>query len=167
MNTEFFKQYGAAERQDSLVKLSSKNYVVFYGFGKDQSDAETGFNYRKNYDHKPSIEEIHADIINLIDHNTDQAILSGFSWSGKPVYLSSENQFNFKAAYDLCVQTEGKNLPIKFKLGEDEEGKVVYNTFTTISAFTDFYTKTIAYINTTLNNGWSEKDSIDLTKYEI
>ena len=37
-----------------------------------------------------------------------------------PVWLSSENQFNYKAAYDLAVQTGGATLPVTFKFGTDE-----------------------------------------------
>ena len=28
------------------------------------------------------------------------------------IWLSSENQFNYKVAYDLALQTNGANLPI-------------------------------------------------------
>ena len=82
------------------------------------------------------------------------------------MYLSTENQFNYKAAYDVAVQTEGQTLPVKFKLGEDEEGQPVYHTFNSLSSFTDFYTRAIAYINQCLNEGWDEKDNFDWTPYE-
>jgi hypothetical protein len=62
---------------------------------------------------------------------TDYKIVSGFKWKEKPVWLSSENQFNFKAAYDLAKQTDGANLPVMFKIGE-ENGDPVYYTFETI-----------------------------------
>jgi hypothetical protein len=34
-----------------------------------------------------------------------------------PVWLSTENQFNYKAAFDLATQTGGKSLPVTFKFG--------------------------------------------------
>ena len=37
----------------------------------------------------------------------DEKIVSGFVWRDMQVWLSSENQFNYKAAYDLAVQTKG------------------------------------------------------------
>ena len=161
MNSEFFKIYGAKERQDGIVVLSSNKACIYVGFGKDSEDAESGYNWRKDYDHIPTIAEVKADIEELINAHTDAKILTGFSWNGKPVYLSSENQFNFKAAYDLAVQTSGKTLPVKFKLGEDRRGNAVYHTFEDLAEFTDFYTKAIAYVSDCLNEGWEEKDSID------
>jgi hypothetical protein len=109
----------------------------------------------------PTVEELKTDIEDTVNALTDEKILKGFSWNGKNVYLSSENQFNFKAAYDLAVQTQGATLPVKFKLGEDAEGKPVYHTFEDMDEFTDFFTKAIAYVNQTLNDGWLKKDAVD------
>lgn len=111
-------------------------------------------------------DEIKEAILADINAQTDEKILSGFIWNDKPVWLSSENQFNFKAAYDLAVQTQGQNLPVKFKLGENEEGEPVYHTFEDMTEFTDFYTKAIAFINQCLNEGWERKDAIDWSDYE-
>ena len=94
----------------------------------------------------------------------DAKILNGFIWNEKPVYLSSENQFNFKAAYDLSVQTQGRNLPVTFKLGE-QDGTPIYHTFEEMAEFTDFYTKAVTFINTTLAEGWAKKDSFDWSLY--
>ena len=44
-----------------------------------------------------------------------------------PVWLSTENQYNYKAAYDLAVQTGGETLPVTFKFGSDEQPE--YHTF--------------------------------------
>lgn len=81
------------------------------------------------------------------------------------VWLSSENQFNYKAAYDLAVQTGGQNLPIVFKFGATDEP--VYHTFSTVEELSDFYLKAMTYINTVLAEGWAEKDAIDWEKYKI
>jgi hypothetical protein len=68
------------------------------------------------------------------------------------VWLSTENQFNYKAAYDLAVQTQGATLPVMFKFGTTD--KPVYYTFEDMETFTDFYTKAIHYVNTNLSEGW-------------
>jgi hypothetical protein len=68
------------------------------------------------------------------------------------VWLSSENQFNYKAAYDLAVQTGGASLPVKFKFGTTEDP--VYYTFTNINDLSDFYMSAMRYINQTLDQGW-------------
>lgn len=157
-NTEFFKCYGAEQRQDSLVRLSATNYLLIFGFG---TDGEQGYNMRKYYDHKPTASELKADIEALINEQTEQAIVGGLVWNGKPVWLSQENQMNFKNAYDLAVQTEGATLPLKLKVGEDAEGKTVYHTFNSLTAFKDFISKTTQHVIACLQEGWREKDGVD------
>lgn len=152
------KIYGAEGRQDGLYKIGREKYELIFGYGQD---GDNGFNYRKRYKYIPTAEELKADIEATINAETDEKILTGFSWNGKNVYLSSENQFNFKAAYDLAVQSGGASLPIKFKLGEEANGAPVYHTFERMDEFSDFYTKAIAFVNITLNEGWLEKDAVD------
>jgi hypothetical protein len=81
------------------------------------------------------------------------------------IWLSTENQFNYKAAYDLAVQTNGANLPIVFKFGDDNE--TVYHEFNDLNEMSEFYMASIAYIQNTLAEGWQKKDSIDWTFYTI
>ena len=161
--SEFYK-VGAEKRQDQVIKIGVKNYLLIYGYGTDEDG--NGYNFRKNYDHKPTKTELKEDITQLIDGITDSKILQGFRWNEVSVYLSTENQMNFKAAFDLNMQTGGLMLPVKFKLGEDTEGNAVYHTFENMEDFTDFYTSAVSYINQCLNEGWSEKDSLDMSSYE-
>ena len=101
----------------------------------------------------------------FINAETDWKIKSGFTWNDYKVWLSSENQFNYKAAYDLAVQTNGASLPVTFKFGDNDNP--VYHEFTTLEELTDFYTKVLQYINTTLKEGWDKKDSIDWSLYNL
>lgn len=158
------KIYGSNVRQDGLYKIGFDKYQLIYGFGEDENG---GWNWRHTFDHKPTLNEIKEIIINQINAGVDEKILSGFVWNKKPVWLSSENQMNFKSAYDITVQTGGMTLPIKFKLGEDENGEPVYHTFTKIEPFSDFILNAFAYINTTLNEGWKEKDNINWDSFDI
>ena len=150
------KCFGAEERHDQLIMLGTGKCVLVYGHGEEDGQ---GFDYRHRFDHRPTASEVLKVITDHVDSLTDQKILTGFRWHGKNVYLSSENQFNFKAAYDVAVQTEGAQLPIKFKLGEDAEGLPMYHTFNSMNAFTDFYTGAISFIQQTLAAGWEEKDA--------
>ena len=152
------KVFGATVRNDQLIVHGTGKAILIYGYGEEDGQ---GFDYRHVFNSKPSRDELKKVIEAHINELTDQKILSGFIWNGKKVWLSSENEFNFKAAYDLAVQTNGETLPIKFKLGEDENGDPVYHTFTKMSAFSDFYTSAIAFINQTLIEGWEEKDNVD------
>lgn len=150
------KCFGAEERRDQLIVLGTGQCVLIYGHGEEDGQ---GFDYRHRFDHRPTASEVLKVITDHVDSLTDQKILTGYRWQGKNVYLSSENQFNFKAAYDVAVQTEGAQLPIKFKLGEDADGLPMYHTFNSMNAFTDFYTGAISFIQQTLAAGWEEKDA--------
>ena len=112
--------------------------------------------------HKPSEDEIKQTVLGWFNERTDIVILSGFEWNGMPVWLSSENQFNYKAAYDLAVQTDGATLPVTFKFGNEEP---CYHTFDTVEELTDFYTKAMLHIQHTLADGWKKKDAFNVEQY--
>lgn len=59
--------------------------------------------------HKPTDEEIKDLVRKWYNQQTDAAILSGFSYEGASVWLSQENQYNYKAAYDLGRPDGRKN----------------------------------------------------------
>lgn len=113
---------------------------------------------------KPRLGDVQQAILNDINTKTDKFILSGFVWKDMNIWLSTENQFNYKAAYDLAIQTNGATLPVVFKFGTAENP--VYYEFKDLDTITDFYTKAMFYINTTLKEGWELKDSIDWSIYE-
>lgn len=119
----------------------------------------------EEFDHKPTDEEIKAIVIVWYNRQTDQAILSGFEYEGNLVWLTSENQFNYKAAYDLAVQTSGATLPVTFKFGTDEQP--VYRVFDTLEELTDFYVSAIRYVQETLEAGWKRKNAFDLELYKL
>lgn len=150
------KCYGTEERHDQLIVLGTGQCVLIYGHGEEDGQ---GFDYRHRFDHRPTAAELLEVINDHVDSLTDQKILTGYRWQGKNVKLSSENQFNFKAAYDLAVQKDGKTLPVKFKLGNDADGLPVYHTFNSMNAFADFYTGATNFILQTLAAGWVEKDA--------
>lgn len=151
------------------IRIHGKRTIVSYDFQEVGDGVNATWNelyYSQREKVYPAFEKVKNDIIADINAKTDEKILSGFVWNNKPVWLSSENQFNFKAAYDLAIQTNGKSLPVKFKLGETVDGEPVYYTFEDVEEFADFYTKAIAFINQCLNDGWELKDSIDWSVYE-
>lgn len=101
----------------------------------------------------------------FLNTETDARIVSGFSWNDIPVWLSSENQFNYKAAHDIAVQTNGANLPITFKFGTDD--KPVYHEFETVDELSDFYMQAMTYIMQVLSEGWTLKDSMSYGQYSL
>ena len=149
------KVYGTETRHDELIMFGKRRAVLIYGYGMED---DRGYDYRHTFDHIPTEEEVLEIITAHVNALTDEKILSGFVWNGKNVWLSSENQFNFKAAYDFAYQTNGLNLPIKFKLGESDNVPIYY-VFEDMDTFGDFLSKVFGYINETLNIGWIEKDA--------
>ena len=112
------------------------------------------------FDHKPVKEELTKLITDEINARTNHKIIEGLTWNDMPVWLSTENQLNFKAAYDLAVQAGGQNLPVTFKLGEDADGKAVYHTFATTEEITSFYNAIVEHIHSCLERGWKAKEKV-------
>ena len=69
------KIYGSNERQDSLIKVG-KGYYMYYGFGKDNEDAEHGYNYRHKFDHRPTLDEVKEQVLAAIDMETKDRIIN-------------------------------------------------------------------------------------------
>jgi len=86
-------------------------------------------------------------------------------WKDMPIWLSTENQFNYKAAYDCARDTAGQSLPVKFKFGTDEEP--VYYTFTTFEELQEFYMTSLQFVQQVLDEGWAEKDGLDLSVFTL
>lgn len=127
---------------------------------------DTGVNYmEEEFLYQPSFPEIKELITDWYNQSIDKKILSGFVWQDYPVWLSTENQFNYKAAYDLALQTEGATLPVTFKFGSDEQP--VYHEFSTIEELKDFYLQSVAFVQGILKQGWIDKDTFDFTPYQV
>lgn len=118
--------------------------------------------------YKPTLDEIKTLIIDYYNKLCDYEITSGFIYEGMSVWLSTENQMNYKAAYDVQVQSNGvtlKERPLKFKFGTNDNPQ--YKVFDNLEELTDFYLNALYYIQSTLNKYWDIKDNIDWSKYEI
>lgn len=103
-----------------------------------------------------SLDIVKTAILNDINSRVKTAIISGFVWNEKPVWLSEENQLNFSQAV----------VPATLKIGEQEDGSPIYETFdtkTTLKAFNDACS---LWRQQCLSEGYSEKDAIDWTPYE-
>lgn len=130
-----------------------------------ESENGTASYMEEEFGHKPTDDEIRSTVISWYNGQTDEAILSGFSYGDVPVWLSSENQFNYKSAYDLAVQTDGATLPVTFKFGTDT--LPIYRKFETLKELTEFYTAAMKYIQSALAEGWKKKDAFDLDLYRV
>lgn len=121
------------------------------------TETENGAEWMEHdFDHRPTADEIKALFVGLVNERVQQSILTGFTYGDKPVWLSEENQLNFRSA---------PTVPVRFKLGENIDGTPVYHTFTTQKELTAFNKAVADHIAACLNEGWNEKDAFDVEPY--
>ena len=78
----------------------------------DYQETETPEGVQRSYmeetfDHLPALAEIKVVINEWYNRKITDTIESGYVWNGLKVWLSMENQMNYKTAYDLALQTGG------------------------------------------------------------
>lgn len=131
----------------------------------DINESESGVSYiEEDFKGKPSIDQIKFVITSYINQRVVDEIISGMVWKGHRIWLSQENQNNYKSAFDLAVHTRGSNLPYRIKAeGVDSE----YYTFDTVEDITDFIVSVNSHISSVLEAGWKAKDSINWDQYTI
>ena len=116
----------------------------------------------ESFDHQPSAEEIETLVTTWYNAETTKKIVTGFRWEGHQVWLTNENQLNYKVAHDLAVQTNGKNLPVVFKFDYN-----YYHQFSTVEELQKFYVAYTCYVQKTLQEGWTKKDGVDFNVYNL
>lgn len=161
------KIYGAVERFDGIQKIGRTTYEVFFGFGEDEQGK---YQWRQVFNFLPPFDFIKELILDTVNNEVNEKIISGFVWTAGDgtkynVWLSMENQQNYKAIYDLAVQTGGQGvLPVMFKFGTTENP--TYHTFETLEELAAFYMQSVQFIQATYQQGWSTKDGIDWENYK-
>lgn len=117
----------------------------------------------EDFDHKPSAEEIKSLIEGWISEATRDKIVSGFSYDGVPVWLSTENQANYERAY---IQSKlGHGVSTVFKFGTDENP--VYRRFENPADLEAFFHAYSEHIQQTQLDGWNAREAIDLDLYQM
>ena len=145
-------------------KNNGTSCSISYGYKSLKGKENMGEWVIKTYNYIPTLSEIKKDILAYYNTKIDEKILTGMTWKNMQIWLSSENQFNYKAAYDLAIQTNGENLPLIFKFGTTENP--IYYQFTDINELKDFYLSTLNFIQNVLLEGWKEKDNIKWEHYK-
>ena len=112
----------------------------------------------------PNVKTIKNALEEYINNNVVKKITNDFMFDEKKIHLTKENQMNYKAAYDLAVQTNGANLPYKIKTS-DKNGNTQYIVFNTVDELSMFYVAMNAHINRCIEEGWRKKDAIDYSIY--
>lgn len=156
------------EKYIPVEKTSNNIYIVRWDYV--ETEEESGdpiiatWTFEK-FSSLPSTEYIKYMINNYYNERTNSLILSGFEWEGHKVWLSIENQTNYKNALDLAIQTNGESLPVTFKFGSSENPE--YYEFKTINELKEFWVACNSHIQKCITDGWKIKDSIDWSLYEI
>lgn len=123
------KRYGASCPQNGLEKIGTNRWAVFYGFGKDSEDADTGYNWYQTYNHRPTLDEIKADIIDAIKQESEYKLRYGLTWNGLTVEYTEERKSDLTG---IIVGLQGgfMQLPIELNLGSSADGTPSVFTFT-------------------------------------
>jgi hypothetical protein len=150
------------------VVEDASRVVISYGL-KELGDGKAEWFevvFYKKQTAKPTIEQVKKAVLDDINKQTDEKILTGFVWNDIPVWLSEENQRNFSEAQRIAMIMPEAILPVTFKLGEQADETPIYHEFETSEELTGFYLQAVAFINQTLAEGWQRKDGIDWAPYE-
>ena len=142
----------------AVVRTEGTQIVISYGLKKvDGKIYEWHEIYLpKKQNANLSLDIVKTAILNDINARVKTAIISGFVWNEKPVWLSEENQLNFSQAV----------VPATLKIGEQEDGTPIYETFDTKTDLKAFNEACTLWKQQCLSEGYSEKDAIDWTPYE-
>lgn len=140
-------------------------YIVRF----DETKIVNGYKYQHFFvSGKDSIELIKSTINNYYNEICSEEILKGFKIASDTVWLSSENQMNYKIYYDFALVNNQNKLefkPIKIKIGDETESK--YHTFESFEEYQKFVFDYTEHIQNTISKYWKIKDAIDWELYSI
>lgn len=142
----------------------------------------------KNQKKSVSFNEVCDAIIEDINARVTEKIVTGYTWKvlhGEDeglvanVWLSTENQTNYKAKHDTALQyPQLVEFPMQYKIGEQEvqqqgeedertetKKRAVYEYFANIQELAQFYLEGVSFIESCYKEGWAKKDSMDFEPY--
>ena len=139
----------------------SNKWIISFDIVK--YDEET-YTYKQfKFSHKPTIEEVKEVITQYYNEKANNEIINGFKWNDMNIWLSLENQINYKAIYDLININENLVFPLHLKFHKNGED-IIY-TFETKDEYLDFYSNQIIYVKDILQTYWDVKSNIDYNNY--
>ena len=156
-----------------IVKIGDESCIIMWDFNPVMQKNSKGIEVdtplatwqEENFNFIPSLDEIKTLILNYYNTLVEEEIICGFEWNGMKAWLTTENQFNYKALHDLTVQNNGNNLPFIMKFGYTDNP--IYYEFKNIDEVKDFYLSMINHIQNALKKGWDKKDNINWGNYTI
>lgn len=131
---------------------------------KDTTDTNDNVTFvAEIFDHKPNINEIKDAIESYYNQIVQEKIRQEFKWKEYNIWLSLENQINYKSIYDLIENKTLEKPPI---IKVYKELKDTYYQFESLQEFKDFYSAVNLFIKNTLESYWWIKDNIKYDEYE-
>ena len=159
------KVYGNYERIDRLIQVGKRRWLVYFGLFED---ANGKYIFQQYLTVKPSLDDVKRMIINAINSDTQEKIMSGFKWKGNIVWLSEANQLNYSRDFAIANYCEKKgeeySLPT-YKFGTDDAP--VYYSFGTFDDFFQFNRSWANHIADILSDCWNEKRNIVWDGYVV
>lgn len=151
------KVYGAIGRQDGLYKIGRNKWELIFGFGKDNEEDQSGWNYRQRFTSKPSLDEIKEIITAQIEADFSERLRAGFDWHGKRVEYSEERKSDFTGLI-TGLQAGLFQLPLTMNLSDTA---LVLHEFTSIEEVGEVAAGICSHKTTVTNAKWLEKSSIN------
>lgn len=160
------KVYGSPKRQDGLYKVGRNKYELIYGFGKDNENDETGWNFRLRFNHLPSLDEIKSAIIETVEREYAEKLRYGLEWNGLRVEYTEERKSDLTG---LIVALQGGliQLPITLNLGTSQNGTPVFHEFTTAEELSSVAVALSNHKISVCEQEWNEKYSIDWSVFDV
>lgn len=119
------------------------------------------FVYESRFDHRPTIDEIRAIIGATIDAETQDKIVNGFTWNGKPVRLTDTTQRNFLfAVYEIDKTGNVDRAPFVGLLEADTDAAAADELGEIVVAMW-------RHIKTTRAEGIARKEAVDYSLYGL
>ena len=139
-----------------------------------QAEAPELYTYlTREFDHRPSLEEVAQLITQPYNEACDEKILNGFSYTTleetpvtRHVWLDETNQRNFLGEFTFAKLFDGINLPTVIKMGLTED-EAYYYTVTTVNQYKHFILSALGHIKQCLSECWTAKKAVDYTPYTL
>jgi len=143
-----------------LVKIKKDNYEWFEVYLPTKQVQQITFAVIKG-----AIEaDINADTVEQITRGFAYTVLHGAQAGTEVnVWLSKENQSDFHAMHQ---NADGLTFPVKYKVGELEDGTAVFEEFANAEEMHAICTATTQHVLACQQAGWARKDAIDWSAYK-
>ena len=143
-----------------LTKIGKDNYEWYEVYLPTKQLSQLTFDVVK----KAIEADINADTVEQITKGFGYTVLHGEQAGTQVnVWLSKENQSDFHAMHQ---NADALTFPVKYKVGELEDGTAVFEEFANAEEMHAICTQTTQHVLTCQQAGWDRKGAIDWSAYK-